>query len=76
MNSRVLERVEQLLDSKNVESDWQMLTWLQKEQAPWLSKDEVEDCVIFSLVKFYGDHQLSWLWWQDKSQAISESLAA
>lgn len=76
MNSRVLDRVAKLIDSKNVESDWKMLTWLQKEQAPWLTEAEIEDCVIFSLVKHYEDYELSWLWWNDQTAHHSESLAA
>ncbi|EQC50590.1 hypothetical protein [Bacteriovorax sp. DB6_IX] len=76
MNSKVLERVAEIMDSKNVESDWKMLTWLQKEQAPWLSDSEVEDCVIYSLVKCYDDYELSWLWYESNAEHYSDSLAA
>jgi hypothetical protein len=76
MNNKVLKRVATIIDSNDVESDWQMLTWLQREQAPWLSEPEVEDCVIYSLVKHYNDYELSWLWYSNQAAEQSESLAA
>ena len=76
MNSKVLGRVATIINSKDVESDWKMLTWLQKEQAPWLSDSEIEDCVIYSIVKCYEDYELSWLWYEAKASHQSESLAA
>ena len=61
MSSRILDRVAFLLDSKNIESDMKFLVELQKEQAPWLDEKSAYDCAIFSVIKLYGDYELSWL---------------
>lgn len=77
LSKKVLERVAHLIHSQNVENDWKMLTWLQKEQAPHLGQEEIEDCVIYSLVRHYEDYELSWMWHQEKSHGESHhSIAA
>ena len=74
-SENVRERITFLLDSKDVQADWDFLVTLQKEQAPWLSQDEAEDCVIYSLVKHYRDYPLSWMWYNE-TESFSHQQAA
>ncbi|EQC46275.1 hypothetical protein [Bacteriovorax sp. Seq25_V] len=76
MNKAILDRVAYLLDSKSPQQDFDLLISLQKEQAPWLSNEEAIDCVIFSLVRYYEDYQLSYLWWNEMTQSHYEQRAA
>lgn len=65
MNKQIYDRVGKLLNSANPENDFSFLCALQKEQAPWLSDSLIQDCVIYSLVKYYGDYTLSYMWYEE-----------
>ncbi len=76
MNKATLDRVAYLLESKTPQKDMDLLITLQKEQAPWLSTEEATDCVVFSLVRYYEDYQLSFLWWSDAIESHYSQKAA
>lgn len=48
------------INSHNPEKDWEFLLNLQKEQAPWLSKKEIEECVVLSVIREYDCSKLDW----------------
>lgn len=76
MNKNITKEIAKLLKSTTPEKDLEFLIKLQSEQAPWLNTDEVLDCVIFSLVKCYNDHRLSYMWHCEHSFADKLSRAA
>ena len=63
------------ISSNEHDKDWTFLTTLQKEQAPWLTEAEIEECVVLSVVKEYQCYQLDWAYYNEnrKSQSISEA---
>ena len=61
------------IDSSDYENDWNHLLTLQKEQAPWLSYEQLEECVVFSFVKLQGNHKLDWLYWEYKKSLSNHS---
>ena len=61
------EHLLETIGSTQPEKDWQFLMTLQKEQAPWLSDDMLEQCVVESVIKLHRDHKLDWLYWEFKN---------
>lgn len=68
MNPEIKNRIAKLLKSNDPQRDINFLVNLQLEQAPWLSKEEAMDCIIFSLVKCYKDYGLSFMWHHEFAQ--------
>ena len=75
MNTQILDRIAYLTKTDGAQT-WQLLKTLQKEQAPWMDNSEIENAVIYSLVKLHNDYQLSWLWHQEQCANKETTIAA
>jgi hypothetical protein len=75
MTERIYQRIEAITGCNGKEV-WALLTFLQSEQAPELTAEQVEDSVIYSLVRLYQDYTLSWYWFEDIKSERQVPLAA
>ena len=62
------------LESENIESYFNYLTELQKEQAPWLDSKLIELSVFQSFAKFYDDKKLDFMICKFMENSFIDSL--
>ncbi len=64
------------ISSNEYDKDWAFLTTLQKEQAPWLSEAEIEECVVLSVIKEYKCYELDWAYYNENREIQKVITAA
>ncbi|OUR96988.1 hypothetical protein A9Q84_11675 [Halobacteriovorax marinus] len=61
IKTQILNQIDKHIHSESISNDYSFLIQLQREQAPWLSKDLVEVSVIQGIAKLYQDDDLDFM---------------
>jgi hypothetical protein len=74
IRNQIFQAIEKHEESKNIETHFNYLTQLQKEQAPWLNSDLIEISVMQSFAKYYNDVEVDFLICKYMENSFSEVL--